>query len=113
MNETIKECPFCGHKTAPRIIKWTTVANMYTNSQNINNDDEEGSYIICDAINGGCGGMSGYGLKKEYAIQKWNKRYKKLSEKLEQFKKNIQDQIIQSHVKYIEDVIEDLKEKGL
>lgn len=57
-----KPCPFCGKEVYEYEI------------------DQDGDFInyaiVCNALKGGCGAMSGYATTKIEARKKWNKREK-------------------------------------
>lgn len=81
MNDTIKgaderellPCPFCGHKTAP---KMTDSEEYY--GEFFDDSSDVFFAVICDASKpksiGGCGAAGGFARTEEEAIAKWNLR---------------------------------------
>ena len=74
---TLKPCPFCGSHIAPMYYSDKT----FQEDHNIEPDDISGYYIICSALNGGCGAMSGWMEDSDTTASKWNRRTLKLQTK--------------------------------
>lgn len=75
LNPELKPCPFCGNTNvvfvvdseyeSPKIIEYNIAKDAYI-------------AVLCNASQGGCGAMGGYGSGFEEAVKKWNNRAKKL-----------------------------------
>ena len=77
----LKPCPFCGSTTAP-ILSTIWECEMCANFEEedcpecyeTTNNDGCMHIVVCDMSKKGCGASTGWNLKKEKAIEAWNRR---------------------------------------
>ena len=70
MSNELKPCPFCGNTNI--VIK--TCSDNCCDPIMCDECPQLQYTVCCDGNNGGCGSHSGYYLKKEEAIEAWNRR---------------------------------------
>lgn len=74
MSEKLKNCPFCGSVSAPRVL---TVAE----ADRLEDDSEDYEWAcahwvaVCASSHGGCGAATGIGyVSEDAAAEAWNRR---------------------------------------
>jgi hypothetical protein len=67
----LKPCPFCGSHTAPQVYSQSDFNTDYDINASLVDD---GYFVVCNALNGGCGTMSGWMFDSDTTASTWNKR---------------------------------------